>query len=178
MKHLLIAILFSVCFLTAKSQTSAIELSGEVLQLVIPGAAFASTLIWSEEEYKGTWQFVWAAGVSTAVTYGLKYAINKERPNGGEHAFPSGHASRAFMGAAFVQRKFGWKVGVPAYALAAYTGYTRLYANKHDYWDVIGGAAIGVASAYIFAKPYNNEKVSMSFGRQQDAYVLNFHVMF
>ena len=178
MKRIFFAVILSITILTARAQDSPIELSGEVLQLAIPGAAFASTLIWSEDEYKGTWQFVWAAGVSTAVTYGLKYAINKERPNGEGHAFPSGHASRAFMGAAFVQRKFGWKVGIPAYALAAYTGYTRLYANKHDYWDIIGGAAIGVASSYIFAKPYNKEKVVISFGKQQDAYVLCLNLTF
>ncbi len=178
MKRIFIVALFSVTLLTAHAQINPVDLSGEVLQLAIPGAAFASTLIWSEEEYKGTWQFIWAAGVSTVVTYGLKYAINKERPNGEKHSFPSGHASRAFMGAAFAQRKFGWKVGIPAYALAAYTGYTRLYANKHDYWDIIGGAAVGVVSSYIFAKPYNNEKINVSFGRQQEAYVLNLNLTF
>ena len=77
MKRIFFAVILSITILTARAQVSPIELSGEVLQLAIPGAAFASTLIWSEDEYKGTWQFVWAAGVSTAVTYGLKYADRK-----------------------------------------------------------------------------------------------------
>jgi membrane-associated phospholipid phosphatase len=163
--------------LNLKAQTDWVELSGDILHLALPGAAFGATIVWPEEKLAGSKQFIWAAGVSTVATYALKYAINKERPNGESHAFPSGHASRAFMGAEFIRRKFGWKAGVPAYLLAGYTGYTRVHANKHDYWDILGGAAVGIASSYIFAKPFT-QKVNLSFGRQHEAYTLNFSMVF
>ena len=175
----LIVLIVILCFTRTQAQSDIIELSGDVLHLAIPGAAFAATLIWSEDNYKGTKEFMWAAGISTVVTYAVKYAINKERPNGESHAFPSGHASRAFMGAEFIRRKYGWKAGLPAYLLASYTGYTRVYAQNHDYWDILGGAAVGVISSYLFAKPLSRkEKIVMSFSRQKDNYMLNLQLYF
>ncbi|MDY0254029.1 MAG: phosphatase PAP2 family protein [Tenuifilaceae bacterium] len=177
MRFILSIIVFLIATCNLKAQTDWVELSGDILHLALPGAAFGATIVWSEEKLAGSKQFIWAAGVSTVATYALKYAINKERPNGESHAFPSGHASRAFMGAEFIRRKFGWKVGVPAYLLAGYTGYTRVHANKHDYWDILGGAAVGIASSYIFAKPFT-QRVNISFGRQHDAYALSFRMVF
>ncbi len=179
MRVLLIAFLVIINIPFVKAQTDWIELSGDILHLALPAAAFTSTLIWQEESHKGSKEFIWSAGVSTVATYALKYAIDKQRPNGESHAFPSGHSSRAFMGAEFIRRKFGWKAGVPAYLLAGYTGYTRIHANKHDYWDVVGGAAVGIFSSYIFAKPYlKNQKIEMGFGRFDNNYVLNLQLTF
>ena len=95
-------------------------------------------------------------GVSFVVTHGLKRLINKERPNGGDYSFPSGHTSAAFTGAAFIEKRYGYKLGVPTYLLAGYVGWSRINANKHDYWDVASGAIIGIGSAYLFTKPFKN----------------------
>ena len=54
----------------------------------------------------------------------------------------------------FIQRRYGWKFGLPAYLLSAYVGWGRTYAKKHDWWAIIGGAAIGTASSYIFTRPF------------------------
>jgi len=177
MRYSIIVILF---FITShvKGQSNAIEISGDILQLAIPGAAFTSTLIWAEEDYKGTWEVVKAGVVSTIATYGIKYIVNKERPNGEPHAFPSGHTSRAFTGAAFIQRKFGWKYGAPAYLLAGYTGWTRVHSGNHDYWDILGGAAVGIISAYIFAKPYKESDVRIGFFSQKNQHTLSFSYTF
>lgn len=95
-------------------------------------------------------------GVSTiGMTYALKYLIKKERPDGSDkHSFPSMHTSVSFTGAAFIQRRYGWKWGIPAYAIASYVGWSRTYAKKHDWWDVVAGAALGAGSAYIFTRPF------------------------
>ena len=58
------------------------------------------------------------------------------------------------QGAAFIQRRYGWKWGIPAYAIASYVGWSRTYAKKHDWWDVVAGAALGAGSAYIFTRPF------------------------
>jgi len=62
-----------------------------------------------------------------------------------------------FADAAFIQRRYGWKWGVPAYLLSAYVGWGRTYAKKHDWWDVAAGAVIGAGSAYIFTRPFAKE---------------------
>ncbi len=132
--------------------------AGDVLLVTMPALAMGSTLIWQDGQ-KGTYQFSKALAGTLAVTYGLKLAINKERPNGeNNNSFPSGHTSVAFASAAFVQKRYGWEYGIPAYLLAGYVGYTRIEANKHDGVDVVAGAAIGVGMGYLFTKRYEKQK--------------------
>jgi membrane-associated phospholipid phosphatase len=40
--------------------------------------------------------------------------------------------------------EFGWKAGVPAYAVAAWIGASRMQGQRHYLSDVITGAAVGI----------------------------------
>lgn len=132
--------------------------AGDVLLVTMPALALGSTFIWKDGQ-KGTYQFSKALAGTIVLTYGLKLAINKERPNGeNNNSFPSGHTSVAFASAAFIQKRYGWEYGIPAYLLAGYVGYTRIEANKHDGLDVLAGAAIGVGMSYLFTKRYDGKK--------------------
>lgn len=84
--------------------------------------------------------------MSAAMTQGLKVAVGRTRPDGTRYSFPSGHTSATFATATVLQRHYGWKVGIPAYALAAYVGGSRLQENRHYLSDVMFGAAIGVVA--------------------------------
>ena len=78
---------------------------------------------------------------------GLKIAVDRSRPKGGGHAFPSGHTSASFATAGVLHEHFGWKAGVPAYAFASFVGYTRIRDRAHWLSDAVFGAALGLASA-------------------------------
>jgi membrane-associated phospholipid phosphatase len=66
------------------------------------------------------------------------------------YSFPSGHTSLAFATAASLSIQFKkWYVIVPAYLWAASVGYSRIYLGVHYPSDVITGAAVGIASAYL-----------------------------
>jgi len=80
--------------------------------------------------------------VTAGLTYGLKFAVQRDRPDDTGYSFPSGHASVTFATAAVLQRHFGWKGGL-AYSLAAYVAASRLHENRHYLSDVIFGAAVG-----------------------------------
>lgn len=65
------------------------------------------------------------------------------------NSFPSGHTATAFMGAHMLAREYWHKspfIGMAGYAVAAGTGYFRMYNNRHWFNDVVTGAAIGVLS--------------------------------
>ena len=130
---------------------STIESAGDAIQIALPMAAAGLTLYrW---DTTGGVQLVESAVLSTGATYALKYTVNATRPNGGSHSFPSGHASISFMSAEYLRNRYGWEYGVPAYALASFVAYSRVYADQHYARDVVAGAAIGIASSYIFTSP-------------------------
>lgn len=81
------------------------------------------------------------------ITRGLKIIVDRPRPKGGGHAFPSGHASATVASAAVLQQHFGWKAGAPAYAIAGFVAWTRVRDRAHWVSDAVFGAALGLASA-------------------------------
>jgi membrane-associated phospholipid phosphatase len=85
--------------------------------------------------------------LAQATTFAIKYTINRTRPDGERYSFPSGHASIAFASAAVLERHFGWKAGIPAYAAASYVAAARIENQRHYLSDVVFGAALGILSA-------------------------------
>ncbi len=85
--------------------------------------------------------------VTASITHGLKLWVNKTRPNGGEHSFPSGHTTLAFTNAAVLCNEFRdtspW-YAYSGYAFAVTTGSFRMLNNKHWLSDVLVGAGIGI----------------------------------
>ncbi|MFM2264805.1 MAG: hypothetical protein RLZ77_221 [Bacteroidota bacterium] len=143
------------------------------MQFVVPAAALSATLLCKEDEQKPTWQFIKTYGSAIIAAQVMKHIVLKPRPDGTDnYSFPSGHTTSAFAGAAFIQRKYGWSYGIPCYAMASFVGYSRVQAKKHDTWDVLGGATIGIVSAYIFAKPYRESKVGLLFDKSKSSYTI------
>ena len=104
----------------------------------------------------------WAVSniTTVALTYALKFGVGRTRPNErNNHSFPSGHSSVAFTTATMYQMWYGWKAGVPAYAMAALTAFQRLDDNQHWLSDVLMGAAIGIAVPYMFYKGEEQAKI-------------------
>ncbi len=93
-------------------------------------------------------------------TYSTKFIVNRTRPNGDTHSFPSGHASTSFATAAVLEQHFGWKVGVPAYAMATYTAISRVTDNQHWTSDVVFGAAIGIACGRTATRRLRNFEIA------------------
>jgi membrane-associated phospholipid phosphatase len=153
-----IALIVTLCFSTLFYQKKAfasdtIETTGDVLQILIPTAGLVATRYMDDDE--GSIQFLKSFGTTFVATQGLKYTIDKKRPNGSDHSFPSGHTSAAFQGASFIQMRYGWKYGIPSYLGAAFVGYSRVESDHHYVIDVIAGAALGIASNYYFTTPYD-----------------------
>jgi len=85
--------------------------------------------------------------LTQAVTHAIKFSVQRTRPDqSAANSFPSGHTSSAFAAATVLKDHYGWKVGGPAYGIAAYIAASRLSENRHYLSDVVFGAAIGLAA--------------------------------
>ena len=157
-----------------------VEHTGHILHYALPAAAGLSTIILKDKE--GGEQFLKSFATNIAVTYTLKYAFDKPRPEGATDglAFPSGHTSAAFQGASFIQRRYGWKYGIPAYILAGFVGYSRIEGlnDRHDGWDVFGGILVGIGSTYLFTTPYEKKDIDLTFGNSDGYYTLGVIIRF
>lgn len=105
---------------------------------------------------KNRWQVLvtdaMAAAMMATVVNGMKYSIDRTRPNGSSASFPSGHTATAFMGATLLAHEYGHKsvwIPIAGYSVATATGIMRILNNKHYASDVLVGAAIGIATAEL-----------------------------
>ena len=157
--------LMLVPLLVVSVETRAAEIipsAGDILQYVLPATAGGLTLAY--RDWKGTLQFGESVALTGGVTYGLKYAVNESRPNGGTQSFPSAHTSISFSAAEFMRKRYGWEYGIPAYAAASFVAYSRVDAREHYAHDVLAGAAIGIISSCIFTRPYKGWRVQAEAG--------------
>jgi membrane-associated phospholipid phosphatase len=128
------------------------EEAGDTLQVALPVLAWGMTFVYQDPT--GRNQFYKSFLTTMSTTYALKFFIEKERPNGGDASFPSGHTAAAFAGASFIQRRYGWLWGAPAYLAATFVGWNRVETENHYTEDVVAAALIATASTYFFTKPY------------------------
>jgi membrane-associated phospholipid phosphatase len=138
---------------TAIADPGTLEKTGDIGRIAIPAAAAGMTLFF--RDWDGAKQLGESLLATALVTEGLKLAVREKSPNGEPHAFPSGHTSIAFSGASFLQRRYGWGYGIPAYLAAGFVGYTRVATDHHRTHDVIAGAAIGILSNVIFTTSHH-----------------------
>ena len=84
--------------------------------------------------------------LAQTVTAAVKFAVQRQRPDGTQYSFPSGHSSVSFASATVLQRHYGWKAGGLAYGVATYVAASRIQDKRHFLSDVAFGAAIGIAA--------------------------------
>lgn len=107
-----------------------------------------------------------SVGEAFVITYGLKYAVDRERPYDrypdrvhaysyeSSPSFPSAHTAAAFSLATSLSIKYPkWYVIAPSALWACSVGFSRMNEGVHYPSDVVAGAAIGagcaVANVYV-----------------------------
>jgi len=140
-----------------------IKTAGEVLRIALPVAAGAYSLY--REDYDGILQLGVSEVISEGISLGLEHLIREQRPNKSDfHSFPSDSAAVAFSAASYLQIRYGWDYGAPAYVVAAFVGYSRVEAKEHHWWDVVAGAALGWGASEITTVRYRNFEINASPG--------------
>ncbi|MFO6446547.1 phosphatase PAP2 family protein [Erythrobacter sp. NE805] len=126
-------------------------------------------LLWSigvplaEGDSKGALQAGAADVAGFAAAQALKEAFPETRPDrSGNDSFPSGHTATAFAAATSILERRGPGEGVPALALAGVVGLARVEADKHYWYDVVAGAAIGAGAGLLLTHPKADGKGRMA----------------
>jgi membrane-associated phospholipid phosphatase len=157
----------------AASSTSSVETAGTAVAIAMP--IFAAGVSWGHDQ---DWTGVAQLGVGTLATVGtafaLKNIVHEERPDhSDDQSFPSDTAALAFAPAAYLWDRYGWQWGVPAYAAAAFVGWSRVDAKKHHWYDVAASAGIAWGFSQVFTTEYRRSHAVYSdvYATPDGAYV-------
>lgn len=135
-------IVFALLACASLARADRWETAGSVLAVALPLTALTATL--TLEDPQGRERFLVSYALAVGTTAALQSATGVERPDGSDrYSFPSMHTTSAFSGASFLQRRYGWEVGLPAYISASYVGYSRVRAERSNVSDVLAGALLG-----------------------------------
>lgn len=150
--RLFLYITFLFCALNLNAQ----QRHSDALDDMLEHAPMASVLLIKACGVEGrseSWeQLGFSAGMSYAIAGGttliLKHIVRKERPDHSDsYSFPSGHATFAFAGAHTLHKEFGhhssW-ISIAGYGVATFVAIDRIAKDRHRWYDVTTGAAIGI----------------------------------
>lgn len=111
-----------------------------------------------DRDWKGAGDLGLSLGATAAATWGLKHGFPERRPDGSDRrSFPSGHTSMSFAAAGYLHQRYGWEAGIPAALAAGFVGFARVQSHDHHWYDVVAGAALGEATAFLITTPRDDQ---------------------
>jgi membrane-associated phospholipid phosphatase len=132
---------------------------------ILPTSAIIIGYVKKDSAYLNKGIYIGASILSNfAITYALKYSINRERPyktypfidnavSEKSPSFPSGHSSDAFATATAFSLAFPkWYVIAPSFLWASGVAYSRMHLGVHYPSDIIVGCIVGSGTAYACHK--------------------------
>jgi membrane-associated phospholipid phosphatase len=143
------------CVGAGPAAASGIENAGTAVAIAMPLVAGGVALA-HDQDWTGVAQMSVDTLATVGTVYALKNVVHEERPDhSDDQSFPSDTAALAFAPAAFLWDRYGWEYGVPAYAAAAFVGYSRVDAKKHHWYDVAASAGMAWGFSRIFTTEYH-----------------------
>ena len=110
-----------------------------------------------------------AIALTTISHVTLAFLIHRKRPDGRADylpfpsSYPSGHASSAFASAGALAYAYGWKAGVPAYAIATGVAMSRIAENAHWISDITSGITLGAFWARASYLTHTNPQAQLNW---------------
>lgn len=168
----LVAIAIAVPMLAASATAaegdrfSGQTLSGDIITAVVPFWTFY--IAHGKDDSHGEGQFLRSTGASLVLNSLLRVGFNEtslgKRPNGSPYGFPSGHTAFMTSSAAFLQDRYGWHYGLPAYVLSGYVAWVRVDTGHHRWRDVAAGAALSWSVSKLLVTPYDSPQITPVIG--------------
>jgi membrane-associated phospholipid phosphatase len=149
------AILLLSLLTTPGRASGANAISGHVIMSALPVTALAIAYFKDDTEGEKQWLRNTLASqlLNSVARLGFNYTSLGERPTGNGYGFPSGHVAFAGSGAAFLEERYGWQYGVPAWLLTGYVAWVRVDNGDHHWQDVVAASALAYGVAKLFVTP-------------------------
>jgi membrane-associated phospholipid phosphatase len=164
--HLSAALVVLFSLLPGVAAEGSEESSADIATLLMPLGTYAIASFKNDDEGKS--QFLRSTGMSLVLNSVARLAFNEtswgKRPNGKEYGFPSGHTAFVVSSAAFLQDRYGWQYGVPAYLLSGYVAYVRVDTEHHRWRDIIAGAALSFGVSKFYVTPQHATQIAPVVG--------------
>jgi membrane-associated phospholipid phosphatase len=129
------------------------ENAGTAVAIALP--VLAGSLTVYNQDWTGLAELSADTLATVGTAYALKHFVHEERPDHSDfQSFPSDTAALAFAPAQFLWDRYGWEVGLPAYAAAGFVGWSRVDAKKHHWYDVAASAGFAFGFSKIFTTRY------------------------
>jgi len=145
---------FALMVLSGAASADTIKSTGTDVAIALPLVAAGVSLY--EDDRMGLAQLTVDTVATVGTAFALKHVVHEQRPNHTDfQSFPSDTSALAFAPAQYLWDRYGWEYGVPAYAAAIYTGYSRVEAKEHHWYDVAASAGIAFGFSKIFTTRYH-----------------------
>jgi membrane-associated phospholipid phosphatase len=158
-KKFIIGIIILIMQSSFAQNNSLYRTYGDYGRIYIPVTAGIISLC--KQDHEGVGYLFLDELVTNTIIEIVKHTFNTERPDGGRLSFPSGHSGAAFAGAGYLHMRYGLTWAAPFYVGASLVAHSRVYAKRHRYIDIIGGAIIAIATSYFSVKPYKHISVGV-----------------
>ena len=188
MKHLISLLVFSsITFLHSTAHPESKNTIGRVGSFLSGSLVYFASghILYNEFPGEFNEDIGWANGLfqlhlgqfisNDLVIQTMKKNIDKERPNGGGEAFPSGHAGTAFFPAWSIFHRYGINEAWPYLVGATIAGYARVHNEKHDWLDIAGSAGVTyLLSHYLIAPQDKPDQPKIGLGFDTKGVWFNF----
>ena len=132
-------------------------ISGHVVMAALPVTALA--IAYFKDDTEGEKQWLRNLLANQLLTSIARVGFNETswgtRPNGNGYGFPSGHVAFAASGSSFLEERYGWRYGVPAWMLTGYVAWVRVDNGDHRWRDVVASSVLAFGVAKLFVTPEN-----------------------
>lgn len=143
-RNLAMPVCVAAVFVFAASDANALSMksAGTGVAIALPLVAGGITLM-HDWDWHGAAELALDTGLTVGTALALKQFVREQRPDHSDFkSFPSDTAALAFAPSAYLWDRYGWEYGAPAYAAAAFVGYSRVDTKEHHWWDVLASAGI------------------------------------
>lgn len=183
-RQYMICTLLCLCFVSTNAQQRHSDVLDDILQYVPLATSLTLRASGVQSQIPLTEALIGKCLTAVSVagtTYILKHSINEWRPDHSDrHSFPSGHSAIVFAGATSLHKEYGkqsiW-ISIGGYTLATFVAIDRIIKDRHHWYDVAAGAAIGTLgtelSYYISHLLTHNKKIHANISYNQLYICLN-----